>query len=118
MAETSLSALPITTVILAGGRSMRMGVDKTQIPLAGLPLLARAAKNAHSFSQHVIVVTNRIEELPTKYLPEDLVVLKDAVAYQGPLGGLATALPEVEDEWVLAQAADMPWVKFEVVEEL
>ena len=118
MTETSLGALPITTVILAGGRSMRMGVDKTQIPLGGLPLVARAAKNAQEFSQHIIVVTNRIEELPTKYLPEDLVVLKDEVAYQGPLGGLSTALPEVKDEWVLAQAADMPWVKYEVVEEL
>lgn len=110
--------LPITAVILAGGRSMRMGVDKTQLPLGGMPLVARAVANAKVFSSHIIVVTNRVEDLPTEYLPEDLTVVKDIVAYQGPLGGLASALPQVEDEWVLAQAADMPWVRPEVVQEL
>ncbi|MBK5210932.1 MAG: formate dehydrogenase accessory sulfurtransferase FdhD [Coriobacteriia bacterium] len=118
MTENETISLPITTVILAGGRSMRMGMDKTQIPLGGLPLVARAVANAGAFSNHVVVVTNRVEDLPTEYLPEDLTVLKDSVAYQGPLGGLATALAEVKDEWVLACAADMPWIMPQVVEEL
>ena len=45
-------------------------------------------------------------------------VLRDEVAYQGPLGGLVTALAEATDEWMLAVAADMPHLTPEVIRAL
>lgn len=110
--------LPISGVILAGGRSLRMGVDKTKLPIGGMPLVARAAQFMDENTGQTIIVTNRPDDLPYEYLDEDILVLQDEVAYQGPLGGLATALPKARHEWVLAVAADMPWVSAEVIQEL
>ncbi len=35
---------PLTVLILAGGRSTRMGQDKAWLELAGLPLVERVAR--------------------------------------------------------------------------
>lgn len=107
--ETEL--LPITAAVLAGGRSMRMGVDKTLLPVDGEPLLARVVEAVGAVCAHTIVVTNRPEALAEAGLSPDVPVLTDEVAYQGPLGGLVTALKDAPDDWVLAVAADMPWLQ-------
>ncbi len=110
--------LPITAAILAGGRSMRMGVDKTLLPVDGEPLVSRVAEAVRQVCAHTIVVTNRPEGMAEAGLPSDVRVLADEVAYQGPLGGLVTALKNAEDEWVLAVAADMPWLNPGIVRAL
>lgn len=103
--------IPVTAAVLAGGRSQRMGVDKTLLPLDGEPLVRRVAETVGTVCEHVVVVTNRPEALAEAGLDDSVRVLADEVAYQGPLGGLATALAAAEDEWVLAVAADMPWLE-------
>lgn len=110
--------LKLASIVLAGGRSLRMGVDKTKLPLGGLPLVARSVKNLESITTQSIIVTNRPDELPYEYLSEDVLVLQDDVAYQGPLGGLATAFEEVKEEWAIAVAADMPWISPQLVKAL
>lgn len=110
--------LDLALIVLAGGRSLRMGVDKTKLPLGGLPLVARSVKNLDPLIQQSIIVTNRPEELPYEFLDESVLVLKDEVAYQGPLGGLATAFGSVKAEWALAVAADMPWISDKLVRAL
>lgn len=110
--------LPITAAVLAGGRSMRMGVDKTLLDVDGEPLVVRATEAVLSVCTHAVVVTNRPETLVDAGLPEGVRVLADEVAYQGPLGGLVTALAQASDEWVLAVAADMPWLEPAVVRAL
>ena len=113
--EGSSKRLPVTAAVLAGGRSMRMGIDKTMLPVDGEPLVARVVESVGALCEHVVVVTNRPEALEGADLPAGVRILQDAVAYQGPLGGLATALEAAEDDWVLAVAADMPWLRPEVV---
>jgi FdhD protein len=103
--------LPITAAVLAGGRSMRMGVDKTLLPVDGESLLVRVIEAVGAVCAHTIVVTNRPETLVDAGLSPDIPVLTDEVAYQGPLGGLVTALKSAPDDWVLAVAADMPWLQ-------
>lgn len=107
--------IPVTAAVLAGGRSMRMGVDKTLLPVDGEPLVTRVVETVGAVCSHVVVVTNRPEALADATLPEGVRVLQDEVAYQGPLGGLVTALRAAEDDWVLAVAADMPWLRPDVV---
>ncbi|HEX9093956.1 MAG TPA: NTP transferase domain-containing protein, partial [Coriobacteriia bacterium] len=53
--------LPITAAVLAGGRSMRMGVDKTLLAVDGESLLARVVEAVGEVCAHTIVVTNRPE---------------------------------------------------------
>lgn len=109
--------LPITAAVLAGGRSMRMGVDKTLLVVDGQPLVSRVCDAVGEVCEHVMVVTNRPETLETA-LSAGVRVLRDEVAYRGPLGGLSTALAGSETEWVLAVAADMPHLEPELVRAL
>jgi len=110
--------IPVTAAVLAGGRSQRMGVDKTLLLFDGEPLVRRVAETAGQVCERVLVVTNRPEAMAEADLPADVRVLTDEVAYQGPLGGLVTALAAAETEWVLAVAADMPWLEPSVINAL
>jgi len=110
--------LPITAAVLAGGRSLRMGVDKTLLSLDGRTLVARVCDAVGSVCEHTVVVTNRPEALDGAGLPVTVEILRDEIAYQGPLGGLATALSNASSEWVLAVAADMPHLEPGIVRAL
>lgn len=94
----------ITVAILAGGESRRMGRDKAQITVGGLPLLERTARVALSVCASTMVVGRaRPEDWP---LPE-VRFFEDESQGQGPLGGLATALRH-SGEAVLLLACDLP----------
>jgi FdhD protein len=97
---------------------MRMGVDKTLLPVDGETLLARVVDAVSEVCAHTIVVTNRREQIAEAGLPADTPVVFDEVPFQGPLGGLVTALAGAPDEWVLAVAADVPWLEPAVVRAL
>lgn len=110
--------IPVTAAILAGGRSMRMGVDKTLLSVDGESLLMRVVEAVERVCAHTMVVTNRPEQAAEAGLPADVRVLADEVPFQGPLGALVTALEGAEDEWVLAVAADLPWLEPGIVRAL
>jgi FdhD protein len=112
------SRLPITAAVLAGGRSMRMGVDKTLLSVDGRTLVARVCDAVGEVCAQTVVVTNRPEALEDARLPDGVRVLRDEVAYQGPLGGLVTAMDAADTEWVLAVAADMPHLEPGIVRAL
>jgi FdhD protein len=116
--EQSTERLPLTAAVLAGGRSMRMGVDKTLLDVHGRALVARVVDAVGEVCGRTIVVTNRPESIAEAKLPSEVRVLRDEVAYQGPLGGLVTALAATDDEWMLAVAADMPHLTPEVIRAL
>ncbi len=113
-----MELLPVTAAVLAGGRSLRMGVDKTLLAVDGVPLVARVVRAVAECCAHTVVVTNRPDALAEADLPANVAVLTDEVAYQGPLGGLVTALASAQDEWVLAAAADMPWLSAGIIRAL
>ncbi len=110
--------LPLTAAVLAGGRSVRMGVDKTLLAVDGRTLVARACDAVGEVAASTIVVTNRPDALADAGLGDEVRVVTDEVAYQGPLGGLATALDTAQSEWVLVVAADMPHLEPAIVRAL
>jgi FdhD protein len=118
MVPSTDTRIPVTAAVMAGGRSMRMGVDKTLLPVDGETLLARVVDAVSAVCAHTVVVTNRAEQIAEAGLPADTQVLIDEVSYQGPLGGLVTALKGAPDDWVLAVAADVPWLEPEVIRAL
>ncbi|MEI7813679.1 MAG: molybdenum cofactor guanylyltransferase [Coriobacteriia bacterium] len=107
--------LPISGVVLAGGRSRRMGEDKSLLEFDGEPLVFRVASTLSQVCSEVMVVASDSEALDGVMLPPAVRVLADEVAFQGPLGGLATALAAAEQEWVFACGVDMPFLCAEVV---
>lgn len=102
-------------IILAGGRSARMGRPKEALPFAGAPLLARvAAALAPACDPVVVVARDAGQDLPP--LPATALRAHDEVAGRGPLAGLATGLRRLAaagfgpDDAAFVVACDHPFV--------
>lgn len=100
-----------TGVVLAGGRSTRMGEDKAALEIGGESLLRRVVRRLQVALPEVLVVGP--EHLAA--LVPDVRVAPDRAAHLGPLGGLATALAVAETPRVFLVACDMPFVEPELV---
>lgn len=112
---TMNSAYSLTAIILAGGKSSRMGQDKALIPINGIPLLQKVYQVAADCCQQVMVVTPW-QERYHDVLPHTCQFVKEVRSPKesadnsnhGPLVGFAQALAVVETEWVLLLACDLP----------
>ena len=83
-------------VVLAGGRSSRMGAPKAGLAWRGGTLLGRTAEVlARAAGGPVVVVRAPGQELPA--LARSVVVLDDPVEGRGPLQGLAVGLAGAAD---------------------
>ena len=95
-------------VVLAGGRSSRMGPSKALLDWHGRTAVAHAVEVVREGvgGGPVCVVRAPGQELPTL----DAIVADDAVAYRGPLGGLHAGLTAVagQVEVVFACGVDTP----------
>ncbi len=94
-----------TAVILAGGKSSRMGRDKTQLIYRGQTLLAGAIER---FSQRFDRVYLSIGD-PEKYPDIKAERVIDLYPGCGPMAGLHAALLKTPDEGVFLAAADLPF---------
>jgi molybdopterin-guanine dinucleotide biosynthesis protein A len=93
-----------TGVVLAGGRSSRLGRDKALLELNGETLLARAVRVLAGVVDEVIVLgpADRADHASGAR------VIPDERPGDGPLPALATALREMRGERMIAVATDMP----------
>ena len=83
-------------ILLAGGRSSRMGTPKAQLEWHGSTLLRRTAGIvARGVDGPVVVVRAPGQELPG--LPDGVEVVEDAREGRGPLQGIAAGLHAVRD---------------------
>ncbi|MGN7762150.1 molybdenum cofactor guanylyltransferase [Paenibacillus sp. 22594] len=97
----------ITGVILAGGRSRRMGADKALLMLEGQPLIAYSAARLSSITDHVVIACG--EEERGAYRMFHLPLIPDIYPGLGPLAGLHAALQGSHTEWVAVLACDLPF---------
>ncbi len=98
-------------VVLAGGRSSRMGAPKAALEWHGSTLLYRTVSVlARTVGGPVIVVRAPGQELPT--LPAGVQVVDDPVEGLGPMQGIATGLAAVADRAPAAFvcSTDMPFL--------
>ncbi len=100
-----MSSQPITGAILAGGMSRRLGQDKPSLLLGGRPLALWVAQALTPWVEACWLVTNQ----PLGHLSLGLPLITDLRPWQGPLGGLETALFYARAPLVLAAAADAPF---------
>ena len=100
----------VTLVVLSGGESKRMGVDKATLRLGGRTLLDQMLTNLAESFDAVIVSTG-----PGKRLSRsDVQVVEDPVPGAGPLTGMHAALRESHTSWHFCVACDMPFLKPDV----
>lgn len=104
-------------IVLAGGRSSRFGRDKLAEPIDGRPLLHHAIAAVRAITAEIVVVVAPGDG-PT--LPGGVRVVHDAVAFEGPLAGLAAGLTALDPaiDRVIVVAGDMPTLVPAVLERL
>jgi molybdopterin-guanine dinucleotide biosynthesis protein A len=98
-------------VVLAGGRSTRMGRPKAALEWHGSTLLYRAAALvSRAVDGPVVVVAAPGQRLPE--LPVGVPVVEDPVEGQGPMAGIATGLAAVVERAPVAFvcSTDMPFL--------
>src|SRR5579862_9486242 len=94
-------------IVLAGGKSARMGQDKACLPYRGTTLLAHVVATVRSVAGPVLVVADVAEKYA---LPDRMPVVGDLFPGTGPLGGLVTGLSHVaaRGSYHVVVACDMP----------
>ena len=101
--------------IQAGGRSTRMKTDKAWLMIGDQPMIEHVLQTAQQVTEKIIVVVNKntprtsdYQNLAAKY---KATILLDAHDFRGPLGGIETALLQLQEgESVLSLACDLPFV--------
>ncbi len=92
-------------LILAGGKSLRLGREKAGVLLGGETLLARAIRLTRPLGEVWVVGDGR--PLP---LPPGVRMVADILPGKGPLGALYTGLLLSPSPYALALACDMPFL--------
>ncbi len=131
------NAPKLSVIILAGGRSSRMGRDKATIDIDGVPLLRRVydVVAACRDGDDAATATDRLPitvDLPgwerriyvvtpwaQKYrsiLPATAQFIAEQQPHQGPLLAFAQGLESIETPWVLLLACDLPNLTTSVVQ--
>ena len=90
----------VRAIVLAGGKSRRMGRDKASLLLLGQSLVDWAVQAACGSGLSASVIR------------------KDLAPNKGPLGGVQTAFQRFEEEWMVFLACDAPFLGSEAVNRL
>ena len=120
-----LSAIPsrseIAGLVLAGGKSRRMGVDKCLLRLAGRPLIAHAAERLRPQVGQLALNANGD---PRRLVEFGLPVIADlANGAEGPLAGLLAGMHWARAsgqpaKWIATVATDTPFFPDDLVSRL
>ena len=92
-------------VLLAGGRSTRMGRDKAALIIDGQPLWQRQLATLRALAPRELFISGRRDG---PYAGAGVEIIEDAIPGLGPLGGIAAALRRAQSPLVLVLAIDLP----------
>ena len=100
--------MSIGGIVLAGGRSTRMGVSKAMLPFGSETMLQRVVRLLGTSVSPIVTVAARDQELPS--LPADVIVTHDERDARGPLEGLRAGLKALPESVVAAYvtSCDVP----------
>ena len=107
----------ILPVVLAGGKSMRFGDNKSQAQLKGKILIDYILSEIINDFREVIIVAND----PIEHLSSDKITkIVDFKKNLGPLGGVFSAMKWVKDndkkyQWIVTFPSDTPFFKNKIM---
>ena len=96
---------PFTAVLLAGGKSTRMGRDKAAVLIGGQTLWQRQLATLRTTAPHELFISGKPDG---PYAGAGVEILRDAFPEGGPLAGLEAALRHANHPLVLVLAIDLP----------
>ncbi|MBU1913562.1 MAG: molybdenum cofactor guanylyltransferase MobA [Candidatus Omnitrophica bacterium] len=104
-----------TGVILAGGRSSRMGRPKALLTVNGKRMIDIILEVFHSLFNEIFIVTddkNNFVEF------KDVKIVEDSISGYGPLGGIYTGLKSISNDKAFFVACDMPFLHIGLIKRL
>ena len=96
-------------IVLAGGRSSRMGRPKATLDFGGVPLVAYVIARVRPLVSEVVVLAAAAQPLPRV----DARVIRDQLFEEGPLPALALGLASITTPWAFAVGCDTPFVRLQ-----
>ena len=110
----------ISLLIIAGGKSSRLGYDKRFVEVGGVGLLENILIKAaaEDFAEIFLCVEDDLPALKSLAEKFGARLLIDSVKESGPMAGLANGLSRIKTDWALAVSSDMPFFDFDAVRPL
>ena len=103
----------ITAIILAGGKSSRMGSDKGLTELNGKSFVKRIIDSVESIADSILIITEN-----SAYDQFNYPRFNDIIPDVGPLGGIHAGLTHSETALNLVLSCDVPMLSSEVITHL
>lgn len=94
----------VTGIILSGGKSSRMGVNKSLLKIGDTTIIERITKLMKSLFANVILISNTPDEYKFLNIP----IYEDVYKDKGPLAGIHSGLINSETEKNFVIACDIP----------
>jgi molybdenum cofactor guanylyltransferase len=101
----------ITGVILSGGKSSRMGENKSLMKINGSTTIERVVNLMKFHFTRVILITNTPEEYKFLNIP----LYEDIFTYRGPIAGIHSGLYHSKTEKNFIISCDIPLMTSEVI---
>ncbi len=119
----------LTGVLLAGGKSSRMGTPKALLDLDGRPLLTHVARALVGPCHELVLSVGTEVDAPADFVDalrraiaaagsSTVILARDQLPHRGPVGGLAAALAAGTGEWAFVTGCDSPFLESGFVENL
>jgi len=108
------SGLSATAIILAGGKSSRMGIDKGMLLINGQTMLEHICKQLRGTFGQILISAGEAE----KYSFAGFEIVRDKIPGQGPLMGIASALKASANEINFVVACDIPYIEMGCVRKM
>ena len=106
-------------LVIAGGKSSRMGRDKRWLDLGGRSMLERCLRRIPTvFSERFLMMEANSPDIMQLAENCGFCIVTDEVQGRGPVEGLRLGLKHMSADWGLALSADMPFFSFSAIEPL
>jgi len=99
-----------TAVLLAGGKSSRMGSDKGLVEFRKKPMASHILEVVATLFSDVFLISNN-----DSYKDSGYQVFPDSITDKGPAGGIVSAIEHANSEWIFVVACDMPFITMEAI---
>lgn len=101
----------ITGIILAGGKSSRMGTNKALLEINGVPAIKRLKNELELITDDIVLITNHFSQYEFLNLP----MTEDIYKEKGPLAGIHAGLIRSSNEWNAFVACDLPFFNHKII---
>jgi molybdopterin-guanine dinucleotide biosynthesis protein A len=103
-----------TAIIMAGGDSRRMGIDKSMLLIKDKPIIQHICDQLRGTFSQILISTDDVE----KYAFLGFDCIQDKIPGQGPLMGIASTLEASANEVNFVVACDIPHIDIRLIRKM